>query len=325
MTGLRARSASIVISAVTPVVLAVGVVVPASACTTRSAAGSAGPSPTTATRSAASAAPPAATATRSPAPARSGRVPGYSHIVVVMEENHSYSQVIGSAQAPYINSLARRGALFTNSHAVGHPSEPNYMAITSGSTYGLTSDACPFSTSKPNLGSELIAAGRSYAGYSESMPSQGYEGCLSGALYARKHNPTANYTDLPSSVNRTFAQFPSGSGYGRLPAVSIVDPNLNDDMHNGTVAEGDTWLKHHLGSYVRWAGKHNGLLVVTWDENDGSPGNHIATIFAGAHVRPGKYGERVTHYRLLRTLEAAYGLKALGKSADTTPITDVFG
>jgi acid phosphatase len=197
------------------------------------------------------------------------------------------------------------------------------MAITSGSTYGLSSDTCPFSTSKASIGSELIAARHSYAGYSESMPSRGYEGCTSGD-YARKHNPTVNYTNLPSSVNRAFAQFPSGSAYASLPAVSFVDPNLLDDMHDGTIAEGDSWLKKNMGSYVTWATSHNSLLIITWDENDGSPGNRIATIFAGAHVRAGRYGERVTHYRVLRTLEQAYGLKALGGSASTTPITDVF-
>jgi acid phosphatase len=250
-------------------------------------------------------------------------VPAYSHIVIVFEENHSYSQIIGSSEAPYINSLASRGALFTNSHAITHPSEPNYMAITSGSTYGLSSDACPFSTAKASIGSELIAAKLSYAGYSESMPSQGYEGCTNGE-YARKHNPTAIYTDLPSSVNRTFARFPSGSGYADLPTVSFVDPSLLDDMHDGTVAAGDSWLKKNMGSYVTWAASHNSLLIVTWDENDGSPGNKIATIFVGAHVKAGKYGERVTHYRVLRTLEQSYGLKALGRSAGTTPITDAF-
>lgn len=312
MTSLTPRSVGIVATVIAPVILAVAAVMPASACTTRQA-GAAG-----------STAPPAASAARSgPAGARSAQVPHYAHIVVVMEENHSYSQIIGSAQAPYINSLAGKGALFTNSHAITHPSEPNYMAITAGSTFGLSSDQCPFNTAKANIGSELIAAKLRYADYSQSMPSQGYEGCTSGE-YARKHNPAANYTDLPSSVNRTFAQFPPSSRYASLPAVSLVDPNLLNDMHDGTIAAGDSWLKKHMNSYLTWAMSHNSLLIVTWDENNGSPGNKIATIFAGAHVKAGKYTERVTHYRVLRTLEKAYGLKALGHSAGTTPITDVF-
>jgi hypothetical protein len=313
VTSLTARSAGIAASVIAPVILAAATVLPASACTTRPAGAAAGP-----------AAPPAASTARSgPAGARSAQVPHYAHIVVVMEENHSYSQIIGSTQAPYINSLARKGALFTNSHAITHPSEPNYMAITAGSTFGLSSDQCPFSTSKANIGSDLIAAKLSYADYSQSMPSQGYEGCTSGE-YVRRHNPAANYTDLPSSVNRTFAQFPASSRYASLPTVSFVDPNLLDDMHDGTIAAGDSWLKKHVNSYLTWAMSHNSLLIVTWDENNGSPGNKIATIFAGAHVKAGKYTERVTHYRLLRTLEKAYGLKALGHSAGTTPITDAF-
>jgi acid phosphatase len=314
VTSLTARSAGIATSVIAPVILAVSAVMPASACTTRSAGAGVR-----------SAAPPATSVARpGPARARVEQVPHYAHIVVVMEENHAYSQIIGNTQAPYIKSLARKGALFTNSHAISHPSEPNYMAITSGSTYGLSSDKCPFSTPKANIGSELIAAGLSYADYSESMPSQGYEGCTSGE-YARKHNPAANYTDLPSSVNQTFAQFPPSSSYASLPTVSFVDPNLLDDMHDGTVAAGDSWLKEHMGSYLTWAMSHNSLLVVTWDENNGTPGNKIATIFAGADIKAGRYSERVTHYSVLRTLEQAYGLKALGRSASATPITDVFG
>jgi acid phosphatase len=238
-----------------------------------------------------------------------------------MEENHSYSQIIGSSSAPYINSLAKQGALFTNSHAISHPSEPNYMAFTGGSTFGLSSDACPFTTAKANLGSELIAAGHSYSDYSESMPSPGYTGCTSGE-YARKHNPAVSYTDLPATANQTFAQFPAN--YANLPTVSLVDPNLLDDMHDGTIAQGDTWLKNNLSSYVTWAMSNNSLLIITWDENDGSAGSHIATIFVGANIKPGSYSEKINHYNVLRTLEDAYGLGHLGASAKATPITDVF-
>lgn len=304
MISRKSRTTSIVLTATTPIALAALALTPACAAATSHAK-------------------PAASKTSTASHLRQG-VPAYSHIVIVMEENHSYSQIIGSSQAPYINSLAAGGALFTNSHAITHPSEPNYMAITSGSTEGLTSDQCPFTTGHANLGSELIAKGDTYAGYSESMPSQGSEVCTSGS-YARKHNPTANYTDLPSSVNDTWAQFPSSSSYASLPTVSIVDPNLNDDMHDGTIQQGDTWLKNNLSAYVTWAMSNNSLLIVTWDENDGSAGNQVATIFAGANIKTGKYSEKVTHYRVLRTIEDAYGLTPLGKSASVLPITNVFG
>jgi phosphatidylinositol-3-phosphatase len=301
----KSRMSSLVLAATTPVALAALALAPACSSVTHPAT----PSP--------------ATAATTSGHAQPAAVPHYAHIVVVMEENHSYSQIIGSSSAPYINSLATANVLFTNSHAITHPSEPNYMAFTSGSTYGLTSDACPFTTSHANLGSELIAAGKSYSDYSESMPSQGYEGCTSGE-YARKHNPAANYTDLPAASNNTWTSFPASGSYGTLPAVSFVAPNLLDDMHDGTVAQGDTWLKNNMSSYVTWAASHNSLLIVTWDENDGSAGNQVATIFAGAHLKPGSYSEKITHYTVLRTIEAAYGLTPLGKSAKVSPITDVF-
>ena len=241
---------------------------------------------------------------------------------MVLEENHSYPEIIGSSQAPYINSLASKGALFTNAHAVSHPSEPNYMALFAGATFGIAGDPCPVTESGPSLGSELSAAGRSYATYSESMPAQGYEGCSSGE-YARKHNAVANFTGLPAAMNDTFAQFPAS--YAKLPTVSFVDPNLLDDMHDGTITQGDSWLKTHFSRYVRWATANNSLLILTWDEDDGSAGNQVATIFAGAHVRPGRYGENITHYSVLRTIEQAYGLKPLRNAAAAAPITDVFG
>jgi hypothetical protein len=250
------------------------------------------------------------------------QIPAYSHIVVLIEENKAYSQVIGNANAPYINSLASEGALFTQSFGVTYPSEPNYLALFAGSTFGLTTDSCPHTFTPANLGSELIAAGDSYAGYSEAMPSQGYEGCFKGE-YARKHNPTPNFSDLPHSDNKTFAEFPSS--YGSLPTVSFVDPDLVDDMHSSSVAMGDTWLKNHLNSYVTWAMTHNSLLILTWDTDNKTAGNHVPTIFVGAHIKAGQYSETINHYNVLRTIENAYGLTPLGSSASATPITDVFG
>jgi hypothetical protein len=116
-------------------------------------------------------------------------VPRPDHTVVVVMENHSYSDIIGdTADAPCLNSLAGQGTNFTNSFAVAHPSQPNYLALFSGSTQGMTDDTCPQSFSGANLGSEVLAAGNTFADYSEPMPSQGYTGCSYGA-YARKHNP----------------------------------------------------------------------------------------------------------------------------------------
>lgn len=258
----------------------------------------------------------------SASPASTAGVPRPDHLVVVMMENHSYSDIIGSSDAPYLNSLAAEGANFTQSFAVTHPSEPNYLALFSGSTHGLTSDSCPHSYTSDNLGKELIGAGDSFAGYSESMPSNGYTGCTSGS-YARKHNPWVNFTSsVPTADNLTFAALPSQ--YASLPTVSFVVPNLNDDMHDGTVAAGDSWLQQHLAGYATWASTHNSLLVVTWDEDDNSAGNQIPTIFVGQHVKPGNYAETINHYDVLRTIEDAYALPYAGSAASATPITDAW-
>ncbi len=249
--------------------------------------------------------------------------PRFDHIVVVMEENHSFSDVIGSSSAPYINSLASQGALFTNSFAIEHPSQPNYLDLFSGSNQGVTSDGCPHSFSANNVGNELRSAGLSFDSYSESLPSDGSTVCTSGN-YARKHNPSSNFTDLPSSTNLRFSDFPSPANFANLPTMSMVDPNLQDDMHDGTIQQGDSWLQTNMDAYAQWAKTHNSLLVVTWDEDDGSASNQIPTLFVGANVTPGSYSEQINHFSVLRTIEDAYGIGHLGSSASATPITDVF-
>lgn len=248
-------------------------------------------------------------------------LPRPAHVVVVMEENHSYSEIIGSSQAPYINTLASEGALFTDSHAITHPSEPNYLAIFSGSTHGLKTDNCPLTFSGSNLGHQLISAGKSFKGYSEGLPSAGSTVCTSGE-YARKHAPWTDFTDLSSSVNQPFTAFPTT--YSNLPTISFVIPNLLDDMHDGTIQQADSWLQNHLSGYVNWAKTHNSLLIITWDEDDDSSGNKIPTIFVGPMVKPGEYSEYISHYYVLRTLEAMYGLSYLGSAGSAKTITDVW-
>jgi PKD repeat protein len=252
-------------------------------------------------------------------------IPRYDHVVIVIEENTSESTVIGNtSQAPYINSLAAAGAEFTNSFAVTHPSQPNYLALFSGSTQGVTDDTCPQSFAANNLGNQLITAGFTFAGYSETMPSNGYTGCTSGTSgYARKHNPWSDFTDLAASTNLMYTGFPTD--YTTLPTVSFVIPNLCDDMHDCSLTTGDTWLKNNLDAYATWAKAHNSLLIVTWDEDDSTTSaNQIATIFVGANVKAGSYSETINHYSVLRTLENMYGLTALGSAASATPITDVW-
>jgi hypothetical protein len=248
-------------------------------------------------------------------------VPTPDHVVIVLEENHSYSDIIGSPDAPYINSLAQSGASFTDSHAIEHPSEPNYLDLFSGSNQGIHDDSCPHTFTVSNEGSELIGAHLSFAGYSEGLPAKGSEVCTSGR-YARKHAPWTNFSNLPAKTNLPYTKFPKN--FDKLPTVSWVIPNLDDDMHDGTVQQGDTWLKNNLSAYLAWAQTHNSLLIVTWDEDDGSQSNQIPTIFAGPMVKQGQYGETINHYTVLRTVEAMYGLTPLGSSASVKPIRDVW-
>jgi phosphatidylinositol-3-phosphatase len=246
-------------------------------------------------------------------------VPRPDHVVLVMFENKKYSQINGSSSAPYFNALAGQGAKFTQSYAVTHPSQPNYIALFSGGTQGVTNDDCPKNFSKGNLGQQLIAGGFSFKGYSESMPSAGYTGCSSGT-YRRKHNSWVDFTNVPAASNLTYASFPST--YANLPTVAFVTPNMCNDMHDCAISTGDTWLKAKLDGYAQWAKTHNSLLIVTFDEDSGSSVNQIFTAFVGQHVKLGTYSEQINHYTILRTLEDAYGLGHLGSAASATPITD---
>jgi phospholipase C len=248
-------------------------------------------------------------------------LPAFDHVVVVIEENHSFSEIVGSPSAPYISSLASAGATMTQSFAVTHPSQPNYLALFSGSTQGVSSDSCPHTFSAENLGHQIIAAGGTFAGYSETMPAAGYTGCTSGR-YARKHNPWVDFSTVPASSNRRFADFPTD--LGTLPKVAIVAPNLCSDMHDCSVATGDSWLRSHLGTYASWAQTHNSLLVVTFDEDDSSASNQIATVFSGAHVRTGSYPERITHYTVLRTLQTLAGVGCVASSCSAGAISDTW-
>jgi acid phosphatase len=266
---------------------------------------------------------PAATAVAAKAVAST--VPTPAHVVVVMEENHSYDDIIGNSSAPYFNALAGQGALLTSSYGVTHPSEPNYMALFAGSTFGLSSDKCPVSEgTTANLGSELLAAGDTFKGYSEGLPSTGSTSCTSGS-YARKHSPWVNFSNVPAADSLPFTSFPTtSSGYASLPTLSFVIPNLNDDMHDGTIAAADTWLNSKMSAYATWAQANNSLLIVTWDEDDYTESNQIPTIVVGQSVKTGTYDETVDHYNLLATLEQMYGLTAVGNSASATAITDIW-
>ncbi len=250
----------------------------------------------------------------------SATIPRPNHIVICIMENRGYSQIIGTSQAPFINSLTAdsKGALFTNSHGLTHPSQPNYLMLYSGSNQGIVDDATPstFPFVAPNLGALLINAGFKFIGYSESMPSVGYNGTVSGSYY-RKHNPWANWqtavtNGYPITVNQPFTAYPTN--YDSLPAVSFVVPNIINDMHDGTITQGDTWLQNNLGPYITWCKTHNSLFILTWDEDNGTTPNQIPTIFVGEKVLHANYNQYISHYSMLRTIEDMYGLGYAGHS-----------
>jgi len=285
-----------------------------------------------------------------PAPPWPKTAPVFDHVVVVLEENKTYEEVIGNAWAPYINSVLRKeGALLTQMYGEEHWSEGNYFWLFSGDNHGMgfadKMPQKPLTTS--NLGEQLLKAGHTFIGYSENLPSVGSKVIFAPpppdrALYARKHVPWVSFSNVPDSASVPFTEFPKdAAGFEKLPTVSFVIPNLLSDMHDGSpkdsVPTGDTWLKQNIDAYYQWAKTHNSLLIVTFDENDNKAGyrgltnpmivvdgadpefrrslqNQIPTIFAGAHIKAGEYPEAlgVTHVNLLRTLESMYGLNKSG-------------
>ncbi|WP_457852092.1 alkaline phosphatase family protein [Mycobacterium montefiorense] len=254
-------------------------------------------------------------------------LPRPAHIVIVVEENRSEGHIIGSPQNPFINALASHGANMAQSFAETHPSEPNYLALFAGNTFGVTKDSCPINAGNaPNMASELLGAGYTFIGYAEDLPAVGSAVCTSGK-YARKHVPWANFTNVPPASSMPFSAFPQGN-FDSLPTVSFVIPNNDNNMHDGSIAQGDAWLNRQLSGYANWAVANNSLLIVTWDEDDGSasPGsrNQIPTIIYGAHVAPGTYSEQMSHYNLLSTIEQMYGLPKTGNAANAPAIASIW-
>jgi len=267
-------------------------------------------------------------------------VPTPDHVVILMLENFGYNNIIGNSNAPHINALTSdpNAAVFTQSFGLTHPSQPNYVMLYSGSNQGITNDVIatnvPFSTC--NLGASLISKGHTFKGYSEGLPAVGSLTTASGN-YARKHAPWTNWqgtgtNQVPSSVNQPYTSFPSSANYSSLPTVSFVIPNLADDMHNPTtntvtaISNGDTWVYNNITAYIQWAKANNSLLILTFDEDDGTIGvgtNQITTIFIGQMVQGGSYSENINHYRLLRTIEDMYGITTYcGASSTSAPITN---
>jgi acid phosphatase len=252
------------------------------------------------------------------------RLPRPDHVVVVVEENHGYAQIMDKRNRhSYIHALAKRGMLFTQSYGVAHPSQPNYLALFSGDIHGITTNVCPNTFDSDNLATRLLDAGLSFASFAESLPEVGDVTCMHGA-YQRKHNPVSNWQGarLAAGLNKRFADFPQD--FSRLPTVSFVIPDQDNDMHDGSFEAADDWLKRRFDPYVAWAFKHNSLLILTWDEDDNHENNHVVTLLVGPMLKEGTSTQRINHYSVLRTLLDFYGLPALGASSGMETIKGVW-
>ena len=213
----------------------------------------------------------------------------------------------------YIHALAKRGMLFTDSHGVTHPSLPNYLALFRVPRRVSPTIPARILSITDNLASSCCMGDSASQLIPSRCPKEGDLGCVSGA-YHRKHNPVSNW-QVPGShagMNRRFADFPGD--FSRLPTISFVIPDQDNDMHDGSFEAADHWLKTRIEPYVAWAIKHNSLLILTWDEDDFRAENHVVTILVGPMVKQGDSMQRINHYSVLRTLLDFYGLPALGRA-----------
>jgi phosphatidylinositol-3-phosphatase len=250
----------------------------------------------------------------------SARVPSFSHVVVIMMENKECSQVVGSPQAPYLNRLGGQYATLLDLYGTRHPSFPNYIALTAGSTLGATRDCSTCRYTQTNLVDQLEAAHISWKAYAEGMPSPCYRASNAGN-YASRHNPLLFYTDIRHNARRCanvvpLSQLSRDLRAGTLPRFAWITPNLCDDMHNCGVRSGDAFLARTVPPLLEAVGPL-GAIFITWDEGTtnrnccngrGKAGN-IPTFVAGGAVRPHSAPTAVyDSYSILRTIEDAWRL-----------------
>lgn len=257
-----------------------------------------------------------------------------------MMENHSYSEIIGNpSSAPYIHGLATQYGLGSNTFAVSHPSLPNYLAATGGSTFGITTDCTTCFVNAPNIAVDRVeASGRTWKAYMESMPSACFVG--DSGEYAQKHNPFIYYDDIrlnSTECNKDvpYTQFSTDlASTATTPNYAWVTPNLIDDMHDGTIAQGDTWLSQNVPAILNSPAfkTQNSALVITWDEDDSTENNQVPTIVItsgmvnGTANKPYDSFQPYTHYSLLKTVESAWGLAPLtSNDGGASPEGDFFG
>jgi acid phosphatase len=261
-------------------------------------------------------------------------LPNFKHIYMIIMENKEYGRIVGSSAAPYMNQLIARYGQATNLYAETHPSEPNYIALTSGGLQGTNSDAT-YDLSAPNLFDQVEASGRTWHVFAQGYPGGCFKSSQAASVqdgigaagdYARKHNPAISYTAISGNPARcgnitNLAGFDAAAAY-----FEMIIPNQINDMHSSSVRAGDDFLRAFVPRITGSPAFANSLLVITWDEGAGSDsaggGGHIATIIASPGMKAGsKFTAPTTHYSLLRTIELAWGLPLLGGAATASTIT----
>lgn len=267
-----------------------------------------------------------------------GALPSFSHIFVIVMENAEYDGIIGNRDAPYINSLVGTYGLATQYYAITHPSLPNYLALTGGDTFGVSSDCTDCFVSAPNLVDALEAGHKTWRAYMESMPSP----CFLGDAYPymQKHDPFIYFNDVRNNPTRCGNIVPLAGLAGDLSGGTVPDfvwitPNMCHDMHDCSVATGDTWLSQEVPLILASsAWKQGGALFITWDEGaslDGccsyASGGRVATLVISSRGKSRfQSATPHDHYSLLRTIADAWHLTEPGRAADpaTAPLTEFF-
>ncbi|MBO0828640.1 MAG: hypothetical protein J2P24_12740 [Streptosporangiales bacterium] len=267
---------------------------------------------------------------------------GRPKVLLVVEENRPYGEIIGSDSAPYLNRLASTYGLataFDAGYPARCPSLPAYLLLTSGSTHGICDDrdANRHRIGGPNIFAQVAASGRQWRGYAESMPGPCHRG--DDDDYVARHAPAPYYVtaqdrcadwDVPMGT-RTSGAFHTDVAHGRLPAFSFVTPDVCHDMHGGVrcfgddVRNGDTWLRDRLPMVLDGPDYRRGNLtvVVTWDEG-GEESNHIPTLVISPHTKHVRSAARFTHCSLLRTMEELLALRLLGCAATAPSMRSAF-
>jgi acid phosphatase len=261
------------------------------------------------------------------------RIPDFTHVVLVMFENETATSIVDNPAAPTFNALARRYARLTRYYAVAHPSLPNYLALVSGSTNGITSDCTDCVVHARSLADALAAGGKTWKTYAEGLPSPGFTGAGAG-LYAKKHDPFLYFAGVAASRAERdhvvpFTELAGDLAAHRLPDFSLVVPNLCDDMHSCPIQSGDAWLKAHIVPLLSSPELRGGVIFVVFDEgeqgDDAGGGGHVDALALGSTVKGGStFAKATNHYGLLRTIEDAWSLPRLGFSRTATPIGGIW-